>query len=65
MALRIKLRPWKNRTKKIHVNAKELSFLGVCRGEGNDKGREREREGEGKRGRERERERKGGGEIYV
>ena len=50
MALRIKLRPWKNRTKKIHINAKELSFLGVCggrerdRGESNDKGRERERD---------------------
>ena len=46
MALRIKLRPWKNKIK-IHINAKELSFLGVCggrerdRGERNDKGRER------------------------
>ena len=28
MALRIKLRPWKNRIKKIHKNAKELSLLG-------------------------------------
>ena len=55
MALRIKLRPWKNRTKKIHINAKELSFLGVCggrerdRGESNDKGREREKGGERER----------------
>ena len=31
MASRIKLRLWKNRIKKIHMNAKELSLLGGCR----------------------------------
>jgi hypothetical protein len=47
MALRIKLRPWKNKMNKIHINAKELSLLKVCGG--------REREGE-------IRKREGGGE---
>ena len=32
MELRIKLRPWKNNTMKIHIKAKELSFLGMCGG---------------------------------
>ena len=50
MALRIKLRPWKNRIKKIKMNAKELSLLGrwIKRDRGRNE-REREREGEGER----------------
>ena len=49
MALRIKLRPWKNRIKKIHMNAKELSLLGgwvkrEIEGEMRERGRERGRE---------------------
>ena len=62
MALRIKLRPWKNMIKKTHINAKELSLLGVC-GERVDgervKGeiRETHREGEGEKG--------GGGDMIT
>ena len=56
IALRIKLRPWKNRIKKIHMNAKELSFLGGWTERG------REREGEM---REREPQRGGRGERDI
>ena len=61
IALRTKLRPWKNRIKKIHMNAKELSLLGGCGG--GERERERGREG-GEEG-EREREREGGGERKI
>ena len=47
MELRTKLRPWKNNTKKIHIKAKELSFLEMS-GE-----REREEKEEGRKERER------------
>ena len=54
MALRIKLRPWKNRIKKIHMNAKELSLLGGWTKRGREgEMRESHREWEGERGRER------------
>ena len=56
MALRIKLRPWKNRIKKIHMNAKELSFLGGWTERGRE-GEMREWEEGEERERERERER--------
>ena len=47
MALRIKLRPWKNRIKKIHMNAKELFLLvgwikREIEGEMRERGRERD-----------------------
>ena len=56
MALRIKLRPWKNRIKKIHMNAKELSLLGGWTKRGiKGEMRESHREWEGRGGgRERE-----------
>ena len=50
MELRTKLKPWKNNTKKIHIKAKELSFLGMS-------GEREERKGGGREEGERERER--------
>ena len=52
IALRIKLRPWKNRIKKIHMNAKELSLLGGWTERGRE-GEMRERATERGEGRER------------
>ena len=55
MALRTKLRSWKNNTKKIHIKVKKLSFLEMCGGRegGREREREREREEEGEGERER------------
>ena len=58
MELRTKLRPWKNRIKKIHINAKELSFLGGWTERGREgEMREKESHREWEEGEERERER--------
>ena len=57
IALRIKLRPWKNRIKKTHMNAKELSLLGGCGGRERDQGGRTDKGERKNRERERERER--------